>query len=78
METTPSIVVDARGLACPEPVMRAKAALVRAKGGSVEVLVDNGTSRDNVARLASREGRAAEIRDNAPDGWRIIISAAGI
>lgn len=48
--------VDARGYACPEPVMLARSALLRSKVKRVRVLVDTVTSRDNVARLAAREG----------------------
>ena len=48
--------VDARGYACPEPVMLARSALLRNKGKPVRVLVDTMTARDNVSRLAVREG----------------------
>lgn len=54
--------VDARGLACPEPLMRAKSALNRASGKAVEVFVDSATSRDNILRMAGREGRVAAAR----------------
>ena len=39
------------GLSCPEPVMMTRKALATQKSGTVEVLVDSGTSRDNVRRL---------------------------
>lgn len=52
---------DARGLACPEPIMRAKMAMNRAKGNAVEVLVDTVTARDNVVRMAGREGRETSV-----------------
>ncbi|MFH2121894.1 MAG: sulfurtransferase-like selenium metabolism protein YedF [Pseudomonadota bacterium] len=42
--------IDCRGLACPEPVLRAKAALEEG-AGSFEILVDNEASRDNVLRF---------------------------
>jgi len=56
------VAVDARGLACPEPLMRAKSALNRAGSKPVEVTVDTATSRDNIMRMAGREGRAAAAR----------------
>ncbi|MDD3815542.1 MAG: sulfurtransferase-like selenium metabolism protein YedF [Desulfocapsaceae bacterium] len=49
--------IDCRGLACPEPVLRAKAALEEGVG-SFEILVDNEASRDNVLRFGhSRDCR---------------------
>lgn len=47
-------VVDARGLACPRPVMLTKEAL--RQSDSVTCIVDNPTARDNVSRLAAKEG----------------------
>ncbi len=44
------VQIDCRGLACPEPVLRAKGALEEA-AGSFEILVDNEASRDNVLRF---------------------------
>ena len=43
-------LIDCRGLSCPEPVLRAKAALEQG-GGPFEILVDNEASRDNVLRF---------------------------
>ncbi len=43
--------VDARGTACPQPVVMTRQALVTG-GGPLRVLVDNATARDNVARFA--------------------------
>lgn len=68
--------IDARGLACPEPVMRARAALLRSKGGEVEVLVDNATARDNLLRLAAREKRSAEAAERAEGEWAVAFRAA--
>ena len=52
-----SELVDARGLACPAPVVKTKDAL---KGGAaeIEVLVDNPTARDNVCRFEPRRAAA--------------------
>jgi tRNA 2-thiouridine synthesizing protein A len=61
-DTNDIITVDARGLACPEPLMRAKSALNRSGGKAVEVTVDTATSRDNILRMAKREGRDAAAR----------------
>ncbi len=52
--------VDARGLACPAPVVRTKEAL-RAGAREIEILVDNPTARDNVCRFASSQGCSSEV-----------------
>jgi selenium metabolism protein YedF len=52
-------VVDARGLACPIPVMRTKDALM--KGEPLVVLVDDPIACENVSRFASTSGCAVEI-----------------
>jgi len=46
--------VDARGLACPKPVIETKKALETLKEGSVLTIVDNSTARENVMKLAKK------------------------
>ncbi len=48
--------VDARGLACPQPVILTRRAL--AWGDAVTAIVDNETARHNVTRMAERAGFA--------------------
>ena len=48
--------VDARGLSCPQPVIETTRALDRMSSGTVEILVDTVTSRENVIRFASNAG----------------------
>ncbi len=47
-------MVDARGLACPQPVIRTRKAMEQAD--LVATLVDNETARTNVSRMAERAG----------------------
>lgn len=49
--------VDARGCACPEPVMMTRAALHEDAAGAV-VLVDNACAVENIARFAANFGYA--------------------
>lgn len=51
----PNNIVDARGLSCPQPVLLTKNAL-QSKEDSYEVIVDNGTARENVTRFAQHAG----------------------
>ena len=66
-------VVDARGLSCPQPVIITRNAMKRAGKGLIEVLVETGTSRDNVSRMARKEGWQVEVRD-AEDGFKLILN----
>lgn len=73
---TQEMTVDARGLACPIPVIRAKKALESIPGGRVIVLVDEPVAVENVTRLAgsmhcSHQCAACE------GGFRIIIEKPG-
>ena len=54
--------VDARGLACPQPVVLTKKALGETPEGEILVLVDTENARDNVVRLAESQGCAATTR----------------
>jgi selenium metabolism protein YedF len=59
-----SAVVDARGLACPQPVIKTRAALQA--HDAVTTIVDNATSQQNVTRMAEKAGCTvtAETRDD--------------
>lgn len=66
------MTVDARGLACPEPVIRVKKALESAS--EVEAIVDNETALENVRRLAKNMG-CDERFEKKPDGsYHIFIA----
>ena len=63
------VEVDARGLSCPLPLMRAKKALDSAPE-SLRVLVDSGTAKANVTNLLSDEGYTVNVAEG-PDGFTI-------
>ena len=66
------MLIDAKGLACPKPVMLAEEALGRMREGIVEVLVDNEPSADNLAWFARRSGFYSEtIKEEGQ--WRVKI-----
>ena len=48
--------IDARGLACPAPVLHTKATLQEEKPGAVKVIVDNAASQQNVQRFLESQG----------------------
>jgi selenium metabolism protein YedF len=57
--------INAKGLACPEPVILTKKALEA--HSDVVVLVDNTTAKENVKRFASNAGCSVEVADE-PEG----------
>jgi selenium metabolism protein YedF len=59
--------VDARGLPCPQPVIKAKKALEEIKEGTVTVLVNSAESRENVRRFAQSQGCQIEITERDGD-----------
>ena len=71
---TGKILVDARGLSCPQPVLETKTALESAGENAVEVLVDTVTSRENVLRLASRMNWAGSWEETEQGGFRLTLN----
>lgn len=47
------IEIDARGLACPQPVIKTKKELERIKEGTIIILVDNEIAKENILKLSS-------------------------
>ena len=64
--------VDARGRACPEPVVMTKQAVEGNKDG-VSVLVDNICAVENVTRFAKNAGYAVEKSQDGPD-YRLTLT----
>lgn len=58
-----SNIIDARGLQCPEPVIKTKNALVEIGEGILTVLVDSIASRDNVSRFAISQGCTIDVKE---------------
>lgn len=56
-----SFMINAKGLACPEPVILTKKALEN--NNDVTVLVDNTISLENIKRLASSSGCSIEVSE---------------
>jgi selenium metabolism protein YedF len=51
-----AIIVDARGLLCPQPVIKTKEALEQSRGEPLQVIISNRESRDNVMRFLVHSG----------------------
>ncbi len=55
--------VDARGLACPQPVIMTKNALSEIDEGILTVLVDSIASKENVKRFAESQGCTITVKE---------------
>ena len=51
-----SIIVDAGGLSCPQPVLMTLNKIKEIKKGEIIVKVDTDTSKENVSRAAQSQG----------------------
>jgi selenium metabolism protein YedF len=56
-----SKIVDARGLACPQPVILTRKALQ--EGDAVTTIVDNETAKSNVSRMAAKQGCQVDVEE---------------
>jgi selenium metabolism protein YedF len=68
-------VVDARGLACPLPVVNTKDELTRMQPGeTVEVLVDNEIAVQNLAKFARVKQHAITSEQLAAQEYRVVLT----
>ncbi len=59
--------IDARGLACPAPVLHTKATLQEETPGRVKVIVDNAASQQNVQRFLESQGFKVKLEQTGDD-----------
>lgn len=59
--------IDARGLACPAPVLQTKAALQEEKPAGVRIIVDNAASQQNVQRFLESQGFQTKLEQEGAD-----------
>jgi len=56
-------VIDAKGKACPQPVLMTKKALESMTEGTLTVVVDSAISKDNVVRFATSQGCETRVEE---------------
>lgn len=66
--------VDACGLSCPLPVLLTRKAIGGIKKGTIEVKVDSGTARDNVARTGQSAGWTVTVEEEPGGIFRILLN----
>lgn len=69
-----SIIVDARGLSCPQPVLLALNEMKRTEKGEIVILVDTDTSKENVSRAATSQGWTVKGAQPEGVGYRVTVS----
>lgn len=64
--------IDARGLSCPQPVILARQRMQSLGKGVFELRIDTDTAKENVSRLAAKEGWELEIKEEGGE-FRLIL-----
>lgn len=70
-------VVDARGLACPAPVVKATQALAGMTEGVLEVHVDNEVAVENLKRLAAQKKLEMATKEAGEKDFVVLLSVNG-
>lgn len=66
-------ILDARGLSCPQPVIIIRGRIKEMDKGTITILVDNETSKENVIRAAENRGWSLESVDIDGDDFKIVL-----
>jgi selenium metabolism protein YedF len=69
------VVIDARGLGCPQPVIMAKKAIE--ENEEITILVDNDTAVENIRRMAGKMACAFSAVKKEGGIWEITLSRTG-
>jgi selenium metabolism protein YedF len=70
------VIVDARGLACPHPVILAKKAIT--ENEEVTVLVDNAIAVENIRHLAEKTACGFSVADKGGGTLEIALTRKGV
>lgn len=71
---TPDATLDARGLACPQPMLQAKRALKPlAAGQTLEVLATDPGAPEDLAALARRGGHELVASEHDGERYRLLL-----
>ena len=70
-------IVDARGMACPIPVVKANQALAQMTEGILEVHVDNTVAVENLKRMALQKGLPVKTEQPEDSHYVVTIPVTG-
>ena len=67
-------MIDARGYACPMPVVMVQKAVQSDAPATLEVLLDNPCSVENVTRFATNSGYQVKVHPADEDEYRLVLT----
>ena len=68
-----SIIVDAGGLSCPQPVLMTLNKIKEIQKGEIIIKVDTDTSKENVSRAAQSQGWDVADIQKDETGYRLTL-----
>lgn len=67
-------MIDARGLACPMPVLKVQQAVKKDNPATLEVMVDNNTAVQNVTRFANNNGYTVSVKELEDEEFSLTLT----
>ena len=67
-------MIDARGLACPMPVVMVQKAVKNGDPAELEVLVDNQCAVENITRYASNQGYRVAVQEQDDEEFSLKLT----
>ena len=67
-------MIDARGLACPLPVLKVQQAVKSGNPDRLEVLVDNKPAVGNVTRFANNAGYQVQVTELEDEEFSLVLT----
>ena len=67
-------MIDARGLACPLPVLKVQQAIKSGNPDRLEVLVDNNPAVGNVTRFATNAGYRVQVTELEDEEFSLVLT----
>ena len=67
-------MIDARGLACPLPVLRVQEAVKKTNSDTLEVMVDNQPAVQNVTRFATKMGYKVSVKELEDEEFSLTLT----
>ena len=67
-------MVDARGLACPLPVLKVQQEVKKNNPTTLEVLVDNNAAVQNVTRFANNSGYKVTVKELEDEEFSLTLA----
>ncbi len=67
-------MIDARGLACPLPVLKVQQEVKKNAPNALEVLVDNNAAVQNVTRFANNAGYKVSVKELEDEEFSLTLT----